>query len=123
MPLPRWLAQINKHTFNKMEVKKGERPVLIHEGRSSGRTYETPLDAHAVDGGYIFIVNYGARSDWVKNILAAGRATLRLGAQEIELSMPRLLTEDEALSQMSPTAKPMPGFLNITEYLHMHAVA
>ncbi|NNF55235.1 MAG: nitroreductase family deazaflavin-dependent oxidoreductase, partial [Acidimicrobiales bacterium] len=100
-----------------------ERPVLIHEGRTSGRTYETPLDAHAVDGGYIFIVNYGARSDWVKNILAAGRATLRLGAQEIELSMPRLLTEDEALSQMPPTAKPMPGFLNINEYLHMHAAA
>ncbi len=119
MPLPRWLAQINKRTFNKMEVKKGERPVLIHEGRSSGRTYQTPLDAHPVDGGYIFIVNYGTRSDWVKNILATGRATLRLAAQEIELTMPRLLTEDEAWKQMPATAKPMPGFLNITEYLYM----
>ena len=44
MPLPRWLAHINKRVFNPMEVRRGARPVLIHTGRSSGKTYRTPLD-------------------------------------------------------------------------------
>ena len=30
MPLPRWLAHINKRVFNPMEVRRGARPVLIH---------------------------------------------------------------------------------------------
>jgi hypothetical protein len=42
MPLPRWLAHINKRVFNPMEVRRGARPVLIHTGRSSGKTYRTP---------------------------------------------------------------------------------
>ena len=59
MPLPRWLANFNKRTFNKLELKRGVRPALTHVGRSSGQVYHTPLDAHRVEGGFIFIMNYG----------------------------------------------------------------
>ncbi len=45
MPMPLWFGQINKRVFNKMELKKGTRPVLTHVGRSSGTTYQTPLEA------------------------------------------------------------------------------
>ena len=78
MPMPRWLARVNKRVFNPWEIRKGKRPVLIHAGRSSGATYETPLDAHPIAGGYLFIPMYGPRTDWVKNVMAAGAA--RLGA-------------------------------------------
>ena len=119
MPLPKWLAQLNKRTFNKLEVKRGKRPVLTHIGRSSGKTYQTPLDAHPVDGGYIFIVNYGARSDWVKNILAAGTAQLSVDGRTVELESPRLVSKDVAWPQMAAGTKEMPGWLNITEFLQM----
>ncbi len=76
MPMPRWVARINKRVFNPMELRRGVRPVLTHVGRSSGKTYRTPLDAHLIEGGYIFIVMYGSDSDWVQNVLAAGAATL-----------------------------------------------
>jgi len=33
----------------------GARPVLIHTGRSSGKTYRTPLDAHRLTDGYLSI--------------------------------------------------------------------
>jgi hypothetical protein len=46
MPYPRWLAKVNKRIFNPREVRRGERPVVIHDGRSSATVYETPLDAH-----------------------------------------------------------------------------
>lgn len=119
MPLPKWLAQLNKRSFNKMEIKRGVRPVLTHVGRSSGKTYHTPLDAHQLDDGYIFIINYGSRSDWVKNILAAGSATLRIDGREIELTSPRLVSEEVAWQLLPPeTKKPLPDLFRL-EYLQM----
>lgn len=119
MPLPKWLAQINKRVFNKMELKRGIRPVLSHVGRSSGTTYHTPLDAHPVDNGFIFMANYGARSDWVKNIMAAGNAHLTKDGEEFDLVSPRLVTKDVAFEQMPADTKELPGFMKVTEFLQM----
>ena len=65
-------------------------------GRSSGKTYGTPLDAHPVDGGYIFIVMYGSDSDWVQNVVAAGAAKLEIDGDEVELASPRLISKEDA---------------------------
>ncbi len=122
MPVPTWVAQVNKRVFNPMEIRRGQRPVLVHTGRSSGKTYQTPLDAHPIDGGYIFFVNYGAaKSDWVKNILASGHATLRLEGREIALTAPRILREDQAFELLPATVEPLPQWMKVTEYLCMDA--
>lgn len=119
MPLPRWLAQLNKRTFNKREIKSGDWPVLCHVGRSSGRVFETPLGAHEVEGGYLFIANYGRDSDWVKNILAGGSATLRIDGGEVALVSPRMVPKDEAVRQMAVGIKWPPALMNVTEALRM----
>lgn len=119
MPVPKFMAQVNKRTFNKLELKKGKRPVITHVGRSSGKTYATPLDAHPVDGGYIFVLMYGSDSDWAQNILAAGTARLKVGADEYELDSPRLIDEETAMQQLPATTKAPPDFLKVTEYLQM----
>lgn len=119
MPVPKWVAQVNKRVFNRLEVKRGARPVLTHVGRSSGKTYQVPLDAHRVDNGYIFILMYGSDSDWVKNVLAAGTARLRIGGDEIDLVSPRLVTEEAAWQQLPDSTKAPPKFLRVTEFLQM----
>lgn len=119
MPMPRWWGQINKRVFNPLELRRGVRPVLTHEGRSTGKTYRTPLDAHPVDGGYLFILVYGSGSDWVRNVMAAGRARLAVGGQEVELTAPRLVGEEEAWQALPRTVQRPPRFLRITEYLRM----
>jgi len=119
MPMPTWVGQVNKRVFNKMELKKGKRPVITHVGRSSAKTYHTPLDAHPIEDGYIFILMYGAGSDWVKNVLAAGTATLNVGSKEVELTTPRVITAEDAWQLLPDTTKAPPGFLNVTEYLRM----
>jgi hypothetical protein len=83
MPMPGWWGQINK---------RGVQPVGAQARRSAGADprrpefgtiYRTPLDAHPVDGGYLFIlVVYGSGSDWVRNLLAAGHARLKVGGEE-----------------------------------------
>lgn len=119
MPMPRWWTQINKRLFNPAELRRGKRPVLTHVGRQSGRTFHTPLDAHAVDGGYAFVLVYGARSDWVRNSLAAGRARLTIDGQDVELTTPRLIDADAAWQAIGEGVKRPPGVLRITEYLRM----
>ena len=119
MPLPKWLAQINKRGVNKMELKRGKRPVLSHVGRSSGTTYHTPLDAHPVDNGFIFMANYGSSSDWVKNIMASGTAHLTKDGEDFDLVSPRLVSKDAAFEQMSADTKELPKFLNVTDFLQM----
>jgi len=119
MPLPQWLARVNRRVFNPRELKRGIRPVLTHVGRSSGETYNTPLDAHPIADGYIFIVNYGSRSDWVQNVLASGTAVLTIDGGAIELVSPALLSKETAWQLLAETTKRPAAFLKITEYLRM----
>ncbi len=119
MPIPMWVAQINKRVLNPLELRRGVRPVLTHVGRSSGKAYRTPLDAHPVDGGYIIIVMYGADSDWVQNVLAAGAAALEIDGDEFELMSPRLVSKEDASQLLATTTKAPPDYLRVTEYLQM----
>ena len=119
MPIPKFVALVNRRIFNPAELKRGVRPVLTHVGRSSGKTYRTPLDAHRIEGGYIFIMMYGSDSDWVLNILASGAAKLVVGGDEFALVSPRLISKDEAWHLLSEMTKEPPNFLKVTEYLQM----
>lgn len=91
MPMPRRWARTNTYTFNPRELKKRDRPVLIHVGRASGRENLTPLDAHPFGGGFLFIPIYGVNSDWGRNVLVAGSARVRVNEQEIALTNPRMI--------------------------------
>jgi deazaflavin-dependent oxidoreductase (nitroreductase family) len=119
VPMPRWWGQVNKRVFNPVELRRGVRPVLTHIGRTSGSTYRTPLDAHPVEGGYVFILVYGSESDWVRNVLAAGHARLLIGGEEIRLTTPRLIDETEAWQTLGGNVKRPPRLLRITEYLRI----
>jgi deazaflavin-dependent oxidoreductase (nitroreductase family) len=117
VPMPRWWTPINKRVFNPRELRRGIRPVLTHVGRTTGTVHRTPLDAHPVDGGYVFVLVYGSGSDWVRNVLAAGHARLTVDGQEVELTSPRLIDEDEAWQAIGDGVKRPPRVLRIGEYL------
>jgi deazaflavin-dependent oxidoreductase (nitroreductase family) len=119
MPYPRWLAKINKRVFNPREIRRGKRPVVIHLGRSSGAVFQTPLDAHPTRGGYVLVVRYGPGSDWVRNILAAGTATLRVEREEHRLDSPRLVSQQEAVDELAPGFEPDADFYKAEHYLLM----
>jgi deazaflavin-dependent oxidoreductase (nitroreductase family) len=119
MALPRWLARINKRVFNPLEIRRGVRPVLTHVGRTSGRTYRTPLDAHPLPDGYVFIPMYGPRTDWVKNVLLAGAARLSIGGKEIQLDSPRMVRKRDVWPLLPASTKTPPGISDGSELLRM----
>lgn len=122
MPMPRWWGHINKRAFNPRAVAGGKWPVLTHVGRASGTTYHTPLDAHPVEGGYLFVLVYGSGSDWVRNILASGSARLRVQGRDMELTAPRVVGPDEAFQAMPADVPRPPKLLRINEFLRMDLV-
>ena len=93
--------------------------MLIHTGRSSGKTYRTPLDAHRLPDGYLFIPLYGPRTDWVRNVLAAQAARLRIDGHEIELRSPRLVRKKDIWPMVPTTSKSYPGITGESELLRM----
>ncbi len=119
MPMPMWVAEVNKRLFNRIELRRGERPVLSHVGRSTGRHYRTPLEVQLIDGGVIIVLMYGSESDWVQNVLAAGTAELSVGDDELTLTNPRVVTKEAALGQLPDTMKPPPEFLKVDEYFQL----
>lgn len=100
MPYPRWVARMNKRLLNPREIRRGKYPVVTHVGRSSGKSYQTPMDAYPTKDGYVLVARYGPESDWVKNILAAGAGKLRIEGEEHVLVEPRLVGQEEALEAL-----------------------
>jgi hypothetical protein len=80
--------------------------------------FHTPLEAHPVERGYIFILVYGSGSDWVKNVLAAGTARLKINDEMLELTSPSV-TKDVAWRQLPAATKAPANYLNVTEYVQM----
>ncbi len=119
MPMPLWWGQINKRVFNPRSVRNGKWQVIHHVGRRSGRSYRTPLDAHRVADGFVFVLVYGSRSDWVQNVLAAGNAQLEVEGVTVDLVAPELIGAEEAFAQLPQGTKRPPKFLKIGEFLKM----
>lgn len=117
MPYSRWMAQINKRIFNPREVRRGKYPVVTHIGRSSGKSYQTPLDAYPTKDGYVLVARYGPESDWVRNILAAGTASLHVDGDEHALGSPRLVSQEEALEALG--SEPPDDFTKAQDFVLM----
>jgi deazaflavin-dependent oxidoreductase (nitroreductase family) len=50
--------------------------VIRHQGRTTGRTYQTPVWAVPTEDGFVIAIVYGAGTDWLKNVLASGAAAI-----------------------------------------------
>ncbi len=73
--------------------------VVRHRGRTSGTPYETVVSAFR-KGDTIAIMLAHGKTNWVKNILAAGEADIRHGRHDLHLINPRVVpagTDDPSL--------------------------
>lgn len=95
LTLPRGLARFNRAVTNPVQgVYAWALPpwaVIVHRGRRSGRLYRTPVVSRKHGRVFAVAVLYGERSDWVRNLLAAGGGTVVRGGRTYELIGPRLV--------------------------------
>ena len=71
--------------------------IVKHVGRSSGRQYRNPVSAYPLTDGFVIAVLYGAQSHWVRNVMAAGRFTLRTKGRDYLLERPEIIAARQAL--------------------------
>jgi len=70
---------------------------------------------------YLFALTYGSDVQWVKNVLAAGAADLRIGDTTIHLTDPELFV-DPKRSRMPQPVRTFLGFMRVSEFLRMRPV-
>lgn len=74
---------------------RDELGLIEHVGRKSGTVRRTPIHPMPTEGGYRIIVPIGERSEWARNVLAAGHCRLLLSDRVLELDEPVLETPTE----------------------------
>lgn len=77
----RRIRRVNKAFWNPRAMEDAGTPgayaaVIHHVGRRSGAAYHTPIVPTPTEDGFVVALPYGTSADWVKNVLAAGNATL-----------------------------------------------
>ena len=80
--------------------------VIRHRGRKSGRQLETAVSAYR-KGDTVAIMLAHGKTNWVKNILAAGEADIRLRGRDVHLVNPRIVeagADDPALPRLARMA-------------------
>ena len=120
MTVRRRLARVNRRVANPVigrvvPVMPGFGAV-VHRGRRSGREYRTPVMAFREGGRYVFALPYGADSDWVRNVLAAGGGDLLTRGRRLRLSDPRV-GENDAPAALPAAVRLVLRRLGCTTYL------
>jgi len=63
---------------------------ITHRGRKSGKPYKTIVTTYH-KGGVLAIALAHGKTDWVKNVLAAGEADVHYTRRELHITNPRIL--------------------------------
>ncbi len=63
---------------------------IKHRGRKSGKPYETIVTAFRKDKVLAIALAHG-KTDWVKNVLAAGEADVQFGRKTVHVTNPRIV--------------------------------
>lgn len=103
MVMPPWLETLQIKIMNPVARRLAPYlptfAVVHHRGRTSGTAYETVVSAsEKADKLYIGLMH--GKTNWVKNVIAAGGADVSLRRGDIHISNPRIIpagTQDDSL--------------------------
>jgi deazaflavin-dependent oxidoreductase (nitroreductase family) len=75
------LIRLQRTILNPRQMRSAGTPgayasVIGHRGRVSGQLYETPVGVVADGDGFLIALVYGSRTQWLRNVLAAGSVTI-----------------------------------------------
>lgn len=83
--------------------------IMHHVGRRSGTRYDTPIAVVPTVARDIILIGlpWGAKTNWARNVLAAGGATLTWKGGAVHVTEPRLLEPAEAAALVKRVFRPV----------------
>jgi deazaflavin-dependent oxidoreductase (nitroreductase family) len=119
----RFVHPFTKHVLNPITRRlAGWLPgfaILTHVGRTSGRTYRTPINVFRRGDRYLFALTYGSDVQWLKNVLAAGGCTIRTLGRDVRLVEPEVAHDPELREFPLPVRLIAGRLAGTTEILRM----
>jgi deazaflavin-dependent oxidoreductase (nitroreductase family) len=94
--------------------------VVRHVGRRSGRAYQTPVIAAWHDDRILIALPYGSRTDWLRNVQAAGSATIVASGHAYEVDQPEVIPMAEATAYFRPREQRMHRQFHVDTALQVH---
>lgn len=105
---PEWLDRIQIKYLNPLiKPMAGRLPglsVIKHRGRTSGRPYETLVTAYRRGNELAIVLGHG-KTDWAKNVLAAGEADVALFRDEVHIVNPRIVPNGDGVEALPAIAR------------------
>ena len=97
--------------------------VVCHVGRKSGRPYETPVVAVEHEGSVYIALPYGERTDWVKNVLAKGSASVLTRGDRYDVNQPEVIPMAEATGFFGVKEQRLHRRYGVDSCVHVHRIA
>ena len=93
--------------------------VIQHVGRKSGRTYETPVDIIETATGLLVALPYGTRADWLRNVMAAGSATVVTHGERVDVDRPTIVATADVAGQIPAKTMRTLRLFGVSQCLHL----
>jgi deazaflavin-dependent oxidoreductase (nitroreductase family) len=121
------VRRFNRGVTNKLQVRVAGRQgayasVIRHEGRRSGRTYQTPIVPFPTDGGFLVSLPYGPSTDWVQNVLAAGSAVLVHDGTTVRVDEPEVVPTSLVADRFPTSEQRTHRLFRVEHCLRLHEV-
>ena len=95
--------------------------VIEHRGRRTGTTFRTPVAVRAVGDGFVVPLPWGHRTDWCRNVRAAGSCIMRWKGRDYKLVRPEVIDDpDAARAQFGALQGALMSRFGITACLRLH---
>ena len=117
----RRLTQVTRPiAMRKAGTVSSKTSLVRHIGRTSGRSYETPIVTVEYADGFLIALPYGARTDWLKNVVANGRASIVTGGQTYDVDRPQIVPMSEATAHFKTKEQKLHRRFGIESCLQVH---
>ena len=94
--------------------------VIEHHGRRSGKVYRTPVVVRPTGDGVIVPMPWGERTDWYRNVRAAGECVLRWKGRDYDMVQPELVHDPTAVrASFGAVERAMMRGLRIEQWLRL----
>lgn len=127
-PAVKRAARAFHHTIgNRVQMRSAGRPgsyasIIRHRGRTTGREYKTPVWAARTEDGFVIGIVYGSRTDWLRNLLASGSASIVHQGRKYAVSEPQIVPAGSATRYLPPAIRHAQRLVGVDRYVRIRGL-
>ena len=121
------LVALSKAVMNPRQMRTAGTPgafagIIRHRGRRTGTAYATPVGVLADGDDFLIVLVYGNRTQWLRNVLAAGEAVLVTEGRTWQVTRPEIIPTLEVADRLGPSDQFAMRVLGTRECLRLRRV-